>query len=186
MGFYLEHRETDDLDLFTVDEATFERGPYALAAAAKALGGSMVARQQATGFHRYVVTCGDEAVVVDMVLDHVPQLFVDKVERDGIRIDTVAEILANKLNTIVSRCEIRDLVDVMSLDRAGFKVEDALDGALIKDGGCTPATLAWVLSEVEISDLAELPGGVPAVQLREFIDELVVRFRRAAAPSANG
>ena len=49
-GFYLHHRETEDLDLFTVDETGFERGVPALADAVAALGASMVARQQATGF----------------------------------------------------------------------------------------------------------------------------------------
>ncbi|HEX3762246.1 MAG TPA: hypothetical protein VHW23_26275 [Kofleriaceae bacterium] len=39
---------------------------------------------------------------------------------------------------------------VMLLERAGHSVEAALAAALAKDGGCTPATLAWLLSEVKI------------------------------------
>ncbi|MCP4657280.1 MAG: hypothetical protein GY856_17865 [bacterium] len=182
VGFYLEHRLTDDLDLFAVDGSTFERGPIVLADAVASLKATMVARQQATGFHRYFVSRGDQAVIVDLVFDRVPQLFVEKWERDGIRIDPPDEILVNKLNTIASRCEIKDLIDIISLEKAGFRVEDALDGALTKDGGCTPATLAWVLSQVEISERAELPGGIPAAELREYIEQLVRRLRRAAAP----
>ena len=182
VGFYLHHRETEDLDLFTVEGSSFERGTHALADAVSALGATMVARQQATGFHRYFVNRGEEAVIVDLVLDRVPQIHVEKWERDGIRMDPPDEILINKLNTIASRSEIRDIVDVMALERAGHAVEDALEGALAKDGGCTPATLAWVLSEIEIPDQAELPGGIPVQEMRGYLEQLIRRLRRAAAP----
>ena len=98
------------------------------------------------------------------------------------RPDPPTEILVNKLNTIASRCEIRDLVDVMALERAGFSVDEALEGALAKDGGCTPATLAWVLSELEIGEQASLPGGVSVTEMRDYVDQLIRRLRRAAAP----
>ncbi len=182
VGFHLGHRVTEDLDLFSVKEMVFERGPHVLADAVAMLGASMVTRQEATGFHRYFVSRGDEAVIVDLVLDRVPQLYADKLDCDGIRVDPPAEILVNKLNTIVSRCEIRDLVDLMALEGAGFRVEDALDGALTKDGGCTPATLAWLISELEIPEAAELPGGIAVAEMRDYVHELVRRLRRAAVP----
>jgi len=185
VGFYLQHRITDDLDLFTADRTAFERGPHALRDAAAELGASVVVRQETTGFHRYFLSRGEEAVVVDMVYDRVPQLFVEKVEREGIVLDPPEEILVNKLNTIVSRCEIRDLVDLMVLEKSGLKVEDSLRGALEKDGGCTPATLAWVLSEVEISTEAVLPGGFSGGQMRAYRDELIRRFRLAALPEGD-
>ena len=89
---------------------------------------------------------------------------------------------ANKLNTIASRCEVRDLVDVMILERSGFRVEDALEGALLKDGGCTPATLAWVLSQVIIPDDAAVPGGISGTELRAYVEQLIHRLRKAAFP----
>jgi hypothetical protein len=62
-------------------------------------------------------------------------------------VDPADEILANKLTALVGRAEERDLIDVMFLERAGYPVEAALPAALAKDGGCTPATLAWLRSE---------------------------------------
>jgi hypothetical protein len=181
-GYHLGHRETDDLDLFTGSAAAFERGPHALAEAVSALGAALVTRQEAPGFHRYFVGRGEEGVVVDLVLDRVPQIHVRKWERDGVQVDPPGEILVNKLTTLASRCEVRDLVDVMMLERAGHRVEDGLAGALAKDGGCTPAVLAWVLSEVRISEEARLPGAVSPAELRTYLDQLVRRLRRAAAP----
>jgi hypothetical protein len=58
-----------------------------------------------------------------------------------------------------------------------------LGAALAKDGGCTPATLAWVLSQIEIPDGIHLPGGIEPEVLRAFVGDLVVRLRRAAIPA---
>lgn len=102
---------------------------------------------------------------------------------DGIRVDPADEILANTLTAIIGRAEERDLVDVYALERAGLRIEDALPAALAKDGGCTPANLAWLLSEVRIPNDTKLPAGVTPAELRDWLDELIRRLRRAALPS---
>lgn len=181
-GFYLGHRATDDLDLFTHEREAFEAGARALAAAADDVGAETTIRQDAPGFRRSVVSRSDETVVVDLVWERVPSVYPDKPERAGVRIDPVEEILINKLTTVVSRAEERDLVDLFFLERAGHRAEDALDGALAKDGGCTPGALAWALSQVDVPDAATLPGGVSPMELRAFVGDLVKRLRRAAAP----
>jgi predicted nucleotidyltransferase component of viral defense system len=184
VGYHLHHRTTDDLDLFTLDEAAFERGPYVIAAVAAAEGGKLEVRQDAPGFRRYAIEIEGETVVVDLVLERVRQAYEDKPVHDGIAVDPPEEIVANKLCAIVGRLEERDLVDVMALERAGYRVEDALAHALAKDGGCTPANLAWLLSEIRIPSDARLPGGVAGRELSDFVADLVVRLRRAALPRA--
>lgn len=182
-GFHLGHRTTDDLDLFTFDDAAFERGRFVLQDIAASMSGHLVIRQDAPGFLRAVLDRGGDAVVIDLVRDLHPQQGFDKLECDGIVIDSPAEILANKLTTLVGRAEERDLIDLLCLERAGYRIEDVLPAALAKDGGCTPATLAWLLSEVQIPDGLKLPAGVSAVELRRFVSELIVRLRRLALPS---
>ncbi len=183
-GFYLGHRSTDDLDLFTVSEGAFERGRHVLGEVAADLGGDLVTRQNAPGFQRHVLTVGVEAVVVDLVYERAVQLFKDKPEHDGVFVDPIEEILANKLTTIAGRAEERDLIDLLHIEREGYAVEKALGGALQKDGGCTPATLAWLLYEISIPESASLPAGVGAAELREYVAELVVRLRKAALPNS--
>ncbi|MBI4704612.1 MAG: nucleotidyl transferase AbiEii/AbiGii toxin family protein [Deltaproteobacteria bacterium] len=175
---------TTDLDLFTLDDAAFERGRHVVADVAAALGATLEVRQDAPGFKRFALTRGDEAVIVDLVRERARQVVPEKPEHDGVRVDPPEEILANKLTTLVSRMEERDLVDVLCLERAGYRVEQALDAALAKDGGCTAATLAWLLSEIRIPDAVRLPGAVSAAELRAFVVDLVGRLRRAAAPGA--
>ena len=182
VGFHLGHRTTDDLDLFTRDAPAFERGRFVLADVAAALGGELQVRQDAPGFKRVVLTRGDEGLVIDLVKDTGPQLHLDKLERDRIVVDPADEILANKLTALVGRAEERDLIDVMFLERAGYPIEAALPAALDKDGGCTPATLAWLLSEVTIPDGAVLPAGVSPAELRAYVTELIARLLVLAAP----
>jgi hypothetical protein len=146
-----------------------------------ALDGTLVIRQDTPRFLRAVLQRGDESVVVDLVHDQA-QLVSEKPERDGVRLDPANEILVNKLTTLVSRAEERDLIDVMFLERSGLRVEEALPAALAKDGGCTPATLAWVLSEISVPDGVAIPGGVSATELRAYLADLIVRLRRAALP----
>jgi|SRR5579883_492772 len=139
-------------------------------------------RQDTPDFKRFAVSRGEELVVVDLVRDRVPALHPDKPEIAGVRVDPLDEIVANELTTVVSRMEERDLVDLFVLEGAGHRVEESLDDALAKDGGCTPATLAWLLAQIQIGDDAVLPGGVDPRELREWISGLVIRLRRAAAP----
>ena len=95
----------------------------------------------------------------------------------------IEEILVNKLTAALSRSEERDLVDLLFLERAGHPAEQALSAALAKDGGCTPAALAFVLSQVEVADDAQLPADVSGRELRAFLDDLVKRLRAAAVPN---
>jgi hypothetical protein len=180
-GFHLGHRHTDDLDLFTTHDEAFARGRRVLAEVAIAVGGTLEIRQDTPRFVRAVITRGDGALVVDLVHDY-QQSQPAKLEIDGIRVDPPTEILVNKLGTIVSRAEERDLVDLFALERSGLRVEDALAAALAKDGGCTPATLAWLLSEVVIPEDLELPRGITAAELRAYVSDLVVRLRKLALP----
>lgn len=181
-GFHLGHRATDDLDLFTIDASAFERGRHVLRDLAANLEASLEIRQDTPRFLRAVLQRKNEAIVIDLVHDQA-QTVATKLERNGVRVDPAEEILVNKITTLVSRAEERDLVDVMFLERAGLRVEDALPAALAKDGGCTPANLAWVLSEIAVPNGVSLPAGVTADELRRYLHELVARLRRAALPA---
>lgn len=181
VGFHLGHRTTHDLDLFTT-AAILDRGDSALTDTSLALGGTVEQLTTAPDFRRRLVRRGAEAVVVDLVHDRTFQWIEEKPVYEGVRLDPPEEILANKLCTLLARAEIRDLVDVRALERAGCDLEQALAPAARKDGGLSPGQLAWVLSQIEIPDQAELPGAVPPRELRDFLGSLVSRLARLAWP----
>ena len=178
-GWILGHRRTDDLDLFTTDGDAMADSDRFVRAAAATIGAAVKPVQSHPDFRRYLVRDAAESMIVDVVLDRAPQLR-PKVDRGGVRTDSVEEIAANKICALVGRLEVRDLVDLYCLERAGFKVEDFLQDAMQKDGGVTPATIAWILSGLSVP--AELPGGLSPEGLREFLRDLEARMRRLAVP----
>jgi hypothetical protein len=181
-GFHLCHRETTDLDLFTTSLDAFERARFVLPNVVEAIGGQLVVRQDSPGFRRAVVQSGTDELIVDLVRDIGPQLH-EKAENQGIIVDPAEEIFSNKLTTLVSRQEVRDLVDVLELERRGFHTEDFLAEANLKDGGCTPATLAFLLQEWRLADNTKLPPGYALDELRAFKGALAERLVIAAHPA---
>lgn len=180
-GFHLQHRETKDLDLFTTDDC-IEQGARALADAARDVGGSLESLIASPDFRRYLLRRGSSSVVVELVRDLAPQVVPTKPFVGTIRVDPPEEITANKLCTLLSRAEIRDLVDLKALEAAGYSVEDHLSLAHRKDAGLTAGQLAWVLSQIEIGDDARLPGGVAVNELRQYLRHLENRLAKLAFP----
>jgi hypothetical protein len=186
VGFHLHHRTTSDLDVFTTDEQTHIRALRMTDELSQAIGATIETKHQYPGFLRRLIHGDDETVVLDIVLDRVPQALPTKLIFDGIAVDPPEEVLTNKLTTLLSRSEERDLIDVMALEHAGYRIDNALPLALEKDAACTPAQLAFILSEIRIPDGVELPGRVAPADLRQYVKSLVTRLRRLAYPGQDG
>lgn len=174
VGWELMHRTTDDLDFFTDSPEAMALSDATLRGAADALGASVASLVGSPDFHRYVVTRGTESVRVDVVHDRTPQVR-EKLERDGLRMDSVEEIFVNKICALVGRSEIRDLFDLMELERRGLAVEAYLPLAQRKDGSATPATLGWLLGTLTI------PEGPDRPRLQAFAKDLERRMLVLAA-----
>lgn len=178
VGWTLAHRSTDDLDFFTNDDLAMETGDAALRGAASTLGATITAATTSPDFRRYVLSRGGEGVRVDLVRDRTEPLR-PRVVRDGIQMDSIEEIFANKIAAVVGRSEPRDLVDLMALERTGLRIEDHLGDARKKDGGVTPATIAWLLASVHAP---ENPDGADQAALESFIRDLEKRMLALSSP----
>ncbi len=181
VGFYLGHRETQDLDLFTL-ENEIENGSRIVRDVAGNLNAEVEAIQTAPDFRRFLFQRKNEAIVIDLVREYVFQVSPEKKKIDGIRLDPPEEILANKLCALLSRSEIRDLVDVRELENAGYSLEDALEAAAKKDSGLTPAQLVWVLRQIIFGADLIPSGDVTAEELQMYLQDLIARLSRLAFP----
>jgi hypothetical protein len=99
-------------------------------------------------------------------------------------VDSPAEILANKLCALLSRTELRDLVDVAALETAGHDPIAALSLAAQKDAGLTPGQLAWVLSTFPINALEALQYGMSQAELETYRESLLRRLTAAGFPAS--
>jgi hypothetical protein len=188
VAVHLKHRTTRDLDLFWRDRALLGALVTAVRARLESLGLEVTDLEASPSFHRLRAFDGTEACVIDLVADPAPTLEEPEpatIGRVTILIDTPREILANKLCTLLSRSELRDLQDVKALLEAGGDWDRALRDAPEKDGGFSPLTLAWVLRALDERALAAAAGWstLETRGLSEFKAELVDRLVSASEPS---
>lgn len=71
-------------------------------------------------------------------------------------VDTEREIIANKLSTLLSRAEIKDLVDLYFLREAGHDIVAAIPDAQTKDGGWDSAMVSMLLESVLFDEMPVL------------------------------
>ncbi len=183
-GFYLGHRTTEDLDLFTPPGPDLADVTRALDEAARSVGATMAPQTTYIDFRRFLVRRGDEICVVDLVIDRTPPIDAEKTSFGTIIVDTKREIAANKIVTLLSRSEIKDLVDLIMLAESGADLDQAIMDARKKDGSAEPATLAWLLEQIEIGPEARLPGAMAPERVLLMRDNLVRHLRRMAFENA--
>jgi len=180
VGFHLHHRVTHDLDLFTIADV-LDDAEQTLDELARVLDLQLETLRRSPEFRRFLLRNSSEGVVVDLVRDLAPQV-LEKVAVGRVIIDSAREILANKLCTLLSRTEVRDLVDVAKLEESGLDAIEALDLAGRKDGGLTAAQLAWVLSTFPIPSDEALLHGMSRKELQDYRDALVRRLTAEGFP----
>lgn len=181
-GCYLHHRYSADADLF-FDQAESHRALVAsLPAVASDSGSRIQVVRDAGGFVRARVETADAALELDLVHDPVARLQPSPAPVDGVVIESLDDLRANKLTCLLSRFEPRDLVDLLFLDRAGYPPEDDLPLAARKDGGVDPGVLAWLLGQFPAAPLPRMIAPLTETDLTNFRDQLRERFRQIAVP----
>ena len=117
---------------------------------------------------------------VDAVHEALPDLEAPRVTVEGVTVESLTDLRAAKLTCLLSRREPRDLVDVLFLERAGFKPEADLEMALRKDAGIDPAILAWLIAEFPTEPLPEMLKPLTPDEVGRYRDELALRLRAVA------
>lgn len=186
VGYYFGHRETLDLDFFAGPGPDLEDAARSLRESASACGATLEPVRRSPTFSRHLARRGEERCVVDLVIDATERIDPEPREFGSVRVDTLREIAANKVDALLGRSEIRDLVDLKFILEAGEDLARAMRDAERKDAGIDPATLAWVLDQITIGASARLPGGVAPEELDAFRRELVRRLRAMALDRARG
>ena len=180
---YLQHRLSDDLDLFVNDDDRFTLWAGRVIQALDGDAGRRVEVLQREGrFVRLVVTEDDIALKIEMV-NHVPA-HVGEVRRHPTlgRLDSPENILANKISAAVDRREPKDLADIWGFCcLLGLSCEAALTDARSKAAGLFAADVARVLLGVTRADW-ELVRWRDAPPAERFVADLHVLGERLVLP----
>lgn len=179
-AFYLQHRYSQDLELFTLDSDAFDRVPLYMADTATRLAASVASLQTAPQFRRYQLSRKGESVIVDFVREVVPQISEEKNRFEGIMVDTLDDITANKICTLVSRAEIKDYIDIYFLGGAGYPLENYIELAQRKDAGVSQAALAYLLSEFRLSKVPDFM--IAPISLKDLFQSLARKLAVESFP----
>ena len=183
--FYLEHRFSYDLDLFSKERVDWMEVDGIMRLCSQEVGASIQLLRDAPTFRRYCLETKECKEIVDIVVDLSPQVDPEKQWIDNIQVDTLHEIMLNKITTLISRCEVKDIVDLYFLEKEGFVVEDCFEDAQLKDGGLDPSMISLILDSLRIT---ELPGymikPLTIVDLRDYVIGLKHRMALLALPSS--
>jgi hypothetical protein len=181
--FYLDHRRSYDLDLFTTETVEGKEVQNLILRVSEKIAAQCTGVRSAPDFHRFKLTRGEDREIIDVVVDRGPQVDSLKVCVDGIRVDSLREILANKLTTLVSRSELKDLVDLYFLEKSGCDLLAAIPDAMAKDGGWEPAVVAMLLDEISLEvPPAWLICPVSAAELDSFVRRLRLGLAERSLP----
>ena len=182
--FYLDHRHSYDLDLFTSEEVEGKEVQGLVHRTAAVISAECLAVRTSPDFHRFKLTRGTEREIIDVVVDRAPQLDSHKAEFSNIRVDTLREIIANKLTTLLSRTELKDVVDLYFLEQAGHDLIAALPDAQAKDGGWEPAVVAQLLDCIRVTELpAWMIRSLDPADLQAFLHRLRIAIAARALPN---
>jgi hypothetical protein len=182
-AFYLGHRRSVDIDLFTPDSDAYIGFAELVRAAAQQIQAEVRTGQGAFPHYRGFLVREGEFLALDLVVDTAPAVVAQKPVREGIRVDALEDILANKLVAAASRMEVRDFVDLYFIDRHGPSIFDAVPWALRKDPSLTVEALAHRLASGPWdAPLPKLVTSVSVGEIRDRLTDVAHRLARSAFP----
>lgn len=178
-AFYLEHRRSDDLDLFThaVEIASIER---VIEDAWKQAGLKLQRERASATFRRYRIR---DELQVDVVRDvdfrvGIPEL------RGAFMVDHPKNIAVNKVAAIYGRLDPKDYVDLYFLKgHLDFNILELLELARRKDAGIENFQWAKIIADVDtFTVLPNLLRPLGLKELRTFFHALREEILDALKP----
>lgn len=183
---YLQHRYSDDLDLFANDEPEFNLwADRFIVGLGFALDVQVNVRDER--FVRLEVPAGDGTKMKIEIINDVPSRVGVVTNHPALgRLDSAGNILANKLTALAGRDEPKDLADVWGLcTRLDLDIEEALEDAHSKAAGLFQADIARVLLSGTAEDWSGVRWIEPAPPQDVYLNDLRTLGERLLLPGSS-
>lgn len=161
-AFYFHHRLSEDLDLFTTQDGALEQMRRELPDLARRLQCSLSSGISTPTLAQFFLTRHNASVMIDLVRDVDVQCGEHRIH-DGVIVDALENIGANKITAIFGRTDAKDFVDLYFILQSGCAFETLLRMAQQKDTGLSEFYLAGMMRRV--SQLTRLPKMVKPLDL---------------------
>lgn len=170
---YLQHRFSDDLDLFVNDDDRFglwaERVVQTLAQV-RSWQTAVLLRQER--FFRLELASPTVVLKIELVNDVPSRVGAPWLHPTLGWLDTAENILANKVSALLDRQEPKDLADIWGFcGRMGLSLKDAITGAQGKAAGIFPVDLARLLCTATSADW-DVVRWIEAPPVEQFLADL--------------
>jgi len=177
-GFYLQHRFSKDLDLFTKEEEVIGYIGDRLKANLEVKGIQTRTIRKLKSFYEILAYREEMVVPIHLALDSPFRFEENKEEFLGVRIDSLIDIATNKFLSVFSRSEPRDFVDVFFLIKEKFSLDELIKKSKLKDPGLDEYYLAIAFHRVEEfpEDITKFPVSmVKPLDIREMKDYFITQ-----------
>lgn len=168
--YYFGHRLSVDVDLFTHEQVLFQEGKASLAAPAGLKHGTVSEIRVTPHIAQYTYRPNGSglAIKIDLVFDVVPRIS-DPLQVGAVWVDSLEDILSNKVGCLVSREEVKDYLDLYYLiPSSHLSTKEIIALGKLKEGGLDPLILAHQIEFILKRDLPpqELLGKIPWLDLQ--------------------
>ncbi|MCP5049263.1 MAG: nucleotidyl transferase AbiEii/AbiGii toxin family protein [bacterium] len=172
--FYLHHRKSNDLDLFTINEPQFSDIEY---------WAKSVWRTKYTRFKMepYILSAELNGVKVDFV--HDPLSLDDKktnhqMDGDMVVIDTLDNITSNKLSTLTGRQEPKDFIDFYFLNRMkSLDFKTVYDNTRKKEGMFDDPPMVAFQIENNLNGIKQNPYAFPEMMVEFDMEAFYIFYK---------
>jgi len=183
-AFHLYHRLSDDLDLFTLDDEALEATINPMEAIAADLACTLKRTRVSQYFQQVFLSHPqfEASLKIDMVRDFGPQ-YGERFIREGIIVDSLDNIAANKIVAIFGRADIKDFVDLYFILQEGYEFDQLFEMAREKDLGLTKFYFVGMLRQ--INKHTRLPTMLKPLKLetlQAFYSEMAHKLMRDLDP----
>lgn len=182
-AFYLHHRLSEDIDLFTTSDDALPLVRREIPAIAENLGCRVQSGTTTRHFQMFFLESHAGTVLkIDLVRD-VDIQFGAHQKIDGIIVDAEKNIAVNKILSVFGRAESKDFVDLYFLLQAGYDLKQLMALAKQKDAGLTGFWLAGMMREVaKVDNLPRMLKPLTLEELQTFFLKLADREFHSVKP----
>lgn len=177
--YYFGHRISIDMDLFTHDLRLYREAVRCLQDPASFKKGKMRMQRQTPHLAQFLYECAAsadavaDAIKVDVMLD-VPRRIAKPEKVGDVWVDSLDDLLANKLGCLLQRSEVKDFLDLFYLIPAShLSMRELVELGQKKDAGLDPLIMA---QQIEFIFSAPRPEAV--IQGRTDWTELILFFKK--------
>ena len=182
-AYYVHHRYSDDLDLFTLDHDALDAMERELPFIASEIGCAWRIKVKVTDFRMFLVDRpGEPTLKIDLVCDAGPQ-FGEHQLFGNVIVDAPLNIAVNQVTAIFGRTATKDFVDFYFLLRQGFDFDKLVQMAKERDLGPTEFYFAGSLrGSRRLHDLPKMIQPITIQEIHAFYDSLATQLMLKLKP----